>query len=290
MDWRRLPMLGERLHDFDLRLCRNVLDNVRCNLDFPGFAGFARGQIEPPVWAYLQALGDYEWEPGPRLLNDDELGELASAFRDAPWRLDRPWVPYEPLHRRHIECVREIRDALAAAYAEQWARSSARWAAALEREGTRLSQGIGVVREWVEEVRRLLGAMGATGLLPRPEGSFPTPTFPAPPPAGAAAPTAPADEGRRGDDGLGAAVAETLSVQRELRDLLLSQRTVKEYYTTAEAAGLLGKAEFTVREWCRLGRVHALKKGSGRGKHPSWVIAHAELLRIQREGLLPTKR
>jgi DNA-directed RNA polymerase specialized sigma24 family protein len=61
---------------------------------------------------------------------------------------------------------------------------------------------------------------------------------------------------------------------------LLRQRTVKDWYTTEEAAKVLDKAEFTVREWCRQGRVHAEKKGSGRGKYQSWVIPHAELLRI----------
>jgi hypothetical protein len=72
--------------------------------------------------------------------------------------------------------------------------------------------------------------------------------------------------------------------------LLVSQRAVKDWYDTAEAAELLGKAEFTVREWCREGRVHAEKKGSGRGKHQAWVISHQELQRIQREGLLPVRR
>jgi hypothetical protein len=40
----------------------------------------------------------------------------------------------------------------------------------------------------------------------------------------------------------------------------------------------------------RLGRIRALKKASGRGKHASWVIPHEELLRFQREGLLPDRR
>jgi excisionase family DNA binding protein len=68
---------------------------------------------------------------------------------------------------------------------------------------------------------------------------------------------------------------------------LLRQRTVKGFYTTDEAAALLGKAEFTVREWCRNGRINAQKRMSGRGAHPAWVIAHSELERYQREGLLP---
>ncbi len=72
-------------------------------------------------------------------------------------------------------------------------------------------------------------------------------------------------------------------------DALLARQAAKEFYSTDEVAKLLGKAEFTVREWCRLGRVRARKKGSGRGRYQSWVVAHEELLRIQREGLLPLK-
>ncbi len=68
---------------------------------------------------------------------------------------------------------------------------------------------------------------------------------------------------------------------------LVEQRTVKEWYSTAEAAALLGRAEFTVREWCRLGRVRAEKKQSGRGKAGEWMISHAELTRVRNEGLLP---
>jgi hypothetical protein len=76
----------------------------------------------------------------------------------------------------------------------------------------------------------------------------------------------------------------------EKLDMLIQQRTVKDWYSTAEVAQILGKAEFTVREWCRRDRVHAVKKGSGRGQHLSWVMSHAELLRIQRDGLIPIQR
>lgn len=69
--------------------------------------------------------------------------------------------------------------------------------------------------------------------------------------------------------------------------LIVDQRTIKDWYTTEEFARLVGKAEFTCREWCRLGRIGAQKRRSGRGKHCSWAIGHAELLRYQREGLLP---
>lgn len=68
---------------------------------------------------------------------------------------------------------------------------------------------------------------------------------------------------------------------------LATKRTVKDWYSTEEVAAIMGRAKFTVREWCRNGRVHCQKKNNGRGKHQSWVISHEELLRIQREGLLP---
>jgi hypothetical protein len=62
---------------------------------------------------------------------------------------------------------------------------------------------------------------------------------------------------------------------------------VKEYYSTAELAQALGRAEYTVREWARTGRIRAEKRYDGHGRHKSWVISHAELVRVRHEGLLP---
>lgn len=73
----------------------------------------------------------------------------------------------------------------------------------------------------------------------------------------------------------------------ELQDLVVEQRTVRDAYGTAEVARLLGKAEFTVREWCRLGRIRAEKRPCGRGRSREWMISHAELTRLRSEGLLP---
>jgi predicted NACHT family NTPase len=85
-------------------------------------------------------------------------------------------------------------------------------------------------------------------------------------------------------------VEERLQRIEQMLATLLEKQTIKDWYGTEEAAQILGKAEFTVREWCRLGRIQAEKRGSGRGKFQSWVISHAELQRIQREGLLPLRR
>lgn len=68
---------------------------------------------------------------------------------------------------------------------------------------------------------------------------------------------------------------------------LTQQRPAKDWYGTQELAEILGKAEFTVREWCRLGRVRAQKRACGRGRTREWMVSHAELVRLQGEGLLP---
>jgi hypothetical protein len=65
------------------------------------------------------------------------------------------------------------------------------------------------------------------------------------------------------------------------------QGKTHDWYSTADAAKALGLAEFTVRNYCRLGRIRGEKKGSGRGKYQSWVVSHAEIERVRREGLLP---
>lgn len=82
-------------------------------------------------------------------------------------------------------------------------------------------------------------------------------------------------------------MAERLVALEGAVQKLVEQRVVKEWYSTAEVAGLLGRAEFTVREWCRLGRVRAEKKKSGRGQASEWIISHGELTRVRNEGLLP---
>lgn len=66
-------------------------------------------------------------------------------------------------------------------------------------------------------------------------------------------------------------------------------RKAQDWYSTADAAKILGKAEFTVREWCRLKRVNGKKRSCGRGLSQEWMIAHTELERIQGEGLLPAE-
>ena len=79
----------------------------------------------------------------------------------------------------------------------------------------------------------------------------------------------------------------------EIRDMVatvIARDTVREWYSTEQFAKATARSEFTVREWARLGRINAQKRCSGRGAYPSWAFSHEELLRYQREGLLPAPR
>jgi hypothetical protein len=67
---------------------------------------------------------------------------------------------------------------------------------------------------------------------------------------------------------------------------LVEKERVREFYSVEEFANAVGRAPFTVREWCRNSRILAEKKESGRGAYASWAISHTELLRFQKEGLL----
>ena len=87
--------------------------------------------------------------------------------------------------------------------------------------------------------------------------------------------------------GAAMSVEERLERIEQMLTTLVRQQTIKEWYTTVEVGGLLGRAEYTVREWCRQGRIRAKKKPCGRGKGGEWLISHEELTRLKNEGLLP---
>ena len=73
-------------------------------------------------------------------------------------------------------------------------------------------------------------------------------------------------------------------------DSLVRQQEIKNFYSTNDIARIMTRAEFTVRQWCRLGRIKAEKRACGRGLTKEWMVSHQELLRLQSEGLLPERR
>lgn len=92
-----------------------------------------------------------------------------------------------------------------------------------------------------------------------------------------------------GDEQLELVIEKLERIESALR-ALVERQAVKEHYEIEEFAKIVRKACFTCREWARHGRIRAAKKNSGRGPHARWVVSHDELLRYQREGLLPIRR
>ena len=73
-------------------------------------------------------------------------------------------------------------------------------------------------------------------------------------------------------------------------DSLVRQQEIKDFYSTNDLARIMDRAEFTVRQWCRLGRIKAEKRACGRGLTKEWMVSHQELTRLRSEGLLPERR
>ena len=69
--------------------------------------------------------------------------------------------------------------------------------------------------------------------------------------------------------------------------VLVEQRQIQDWYDTKTAAKILQRSPYSIREWCRSGRVNAEKRASGRGNSKEWIISHEELMRIRSQGLLP---
>lgn len=161
-----------------LALCKHVFDVIGSHWECPGFVTFIDEQLDAPVVAHLKSLSD----DGARrdvLLNADELLKLSVAFGGGPIQFDLPWIPYRELCRRSIACVPDIRS-MAKEYVKEWATLSAKCTTRFQRSGLPLHAGIEIVAEWVEEVRRLLLALGRADLVPCPVGTLPTLTCQAP--------------------------------------------------------------------------------------------------------------
>jgi hypothetical protein len=50
---------------------------------------------------------------------------------------------------------------------------------------------------------------------------------------------------------------------------IADKQRVQDFYTVEQFAKIVGRSEFTTREWCRHGRINAQKRSSGRGSYSS---------------------
>ena len=77
-------------------------------------------------------------------------------------------------------------------------------------------------------------------------------------------------------------------VREEVKPVMAPQ----DHYTPFEFGQALEpvKAEFTVQDWCREGRINAKRMEALAGPHPRWVIEKKELVRLREAGLLPPDR
>jgi len=90
---------------------------------------------------------------------------------------------------------------------------------------------------------------------------------------------------------LGAQLADMRGLLVQLLDLLTGRAEAppapRVGYTVEEAASLMGRSPYTVREWCRHGRIHASKRPEKRGGAELWNVSADEVTRVKNEGLLP---
>jgi hypothetical protein len=59
--------------------------------------------------------------------------------------------------------------------------------------------------------------------------------------------------------GIEAQLSEMRSMLIEIQGMLASPKEVREWYSVEEVAALVSKTPYTVREWCRHGRINAAK-------------------------------
>jgi len=81
--------------------------------------------------------------------------------------------------------------------------------------------------------------------------------------------------------------ATLMTIQEDMKVSPGNPPDPRESYSVQEAAELLQKNEYTIREWCRLGRINASKREERRGGSAIWSISADEVTRYRNEGLLP---
>jgi len=114
----------------------------------------------------------------PLLLNDDEFESLVylPEFRIEWGFREWTWTSIEDVHLDASNCIQEIANEVNSHEAKRWGDRSELWLRRLGKRPLSKFDGVKMISEWAEDIRRLLKAMGRYDLLPRPQGKYPTPT------------------------------------------------------------------------------------------------------------------
>src|SRR3954468_18502715 len=85
---------------------------------------------------------------------------------------------------------------------------------------------------------------------------------------------------------LAAKLDEMQATLNQIHGMIAGPKATREWDTVEEVAAMLNKTPYTVREWCREGRINATKRPERRGGAELWSISAAEVARYKDEGLL----
>lgn len=161
--------MGAVLHDYDIDLTDYAIGNLVQYLPDKKFARWVVEHISSPaVVEYLRKRSDRNLDaPQVReLFCDADMAAIERAFEDGPPAWVGEWVPYRELHRRYIQTVREVRDGITRQTADEWGTDCALYASELEADGLSLHDGLKIVRRWIQRLRELQMAMGASEFVP----------------------------------------------------------------------------------------------------------------------------
>jgi excisionase family DNA binding protein len=86
--------------------------------------------------------------------------------------------------------------------------------------------------------------------------------------------------------GLTARLSGIEAMLAQILEFLAAPKVARECFTVEEVAVMLNKSLYTVREWCREGRINATKRLEKRGGSELWSISVDEVERYRNEGLM----
>ena len=148
-----------RVHEFDLALCRHLRDNIQAACRAGSILMHCREAFNDEMLARLDLLGDDRQEDSavPFTLTTEEITEVTT---DAACVAERArWGAYPQLYRRAVFCVPAIRNGLTRRDAEEWSAAVHRYATRLCARELSFGSGCEALAAWISTARRYQLAM-----------------------------------------------------------------------------------------------------------------------------------